>query len=299
MNTFKLIEWALPKLRLFWGSRFVEISGKVENMKNIPDGVYISISGVDHTYDWVMDCTGFPSDMKDYIELENPSNHCLVHNIPVGEKTWNYTLHRATKDGWMFGVPLVSRVSYGYLFNNKLTDIESAKRNFSEEIGVPVAELDGIEYRFTSYVARKMVNGRIIKQGNKAVFYEPMFANSLWMYDLINKISYDLIMGGIPEETANGHFLEQTRMIFEVIHFMYHGGSIYDTPFWQYAKKLCSETIDQSDRFKTIVQRMHQQSIQGFIAPIDWGFEEWNLRKIDENLGYNYFKLESALKEPE
>lgn len=296
LNTFKLVEWALPRFRNIWGDKFVEILGEVQKIKNIENKAVITIDGVDHTYDWVIDCTGAPKDFEDYITFDNPTNYCLVHNIPGDGSDWMHTKHVATQDGWMFGVPLKTRLSYGYLFNDKITDIEVAKSNFSEEIGVPVAELDGIEYKFKSYFARKIVEGRIIKQGNKAVFYEPMYANSLFLYDLINKVGYDLIINGLPQEEANGYFVQNMMASYELICFFYHGGSTYKTPFWDNAKKFASKVVEGSEKFKFVKERMRFHNDNGFFGSIEWGFDEWGLREIDHQLGYNYFKPKNASK---
>ena len=84
-------------------------------------------------------------------------NACLVHNIEGGSgNPIENTGHIATPDGWMFRVPLANRISYGYLFNDTITPLNTAKRNFSKQIDVPEDKLQGIEYFFEPYVLREV-----------------------------------------------------------------------------------------------------------------------------------------------
>jgi hypothetical protein len=152
----------------------------------------------------------------------------------------------------MFVVPLKTRTSYGYLFNNNITDLQTAKKNFSERINVPIEKLNNIEYSFKSYYTTNFINGRIVKNGNRAVFFEPMFANSLWMYDAANRILFDYIKGKCTKEEANQNFIKTSKNIEDFICFFYHKGSLYDTPFWKYAIKHSNEMLKNSTKLKEL-----------------------------------------------
>lgn len=287
MNTHLLKDWAIPKFKQKWKNRFQELFGNVTNLKNFSNYVSLEVNGIEHTFDYVMDCRGFSKETENYIYVNNPSNHCLVHNKPVNEE-FLHTKHVATEDGWMFVVPLKSRESYGYLFNNNITDVDTAKRNFSIKINVPINELDNISYSFKSYYTTKLIEGRIIKNGNRAAFFEPMFANSLWLYDTANRTFYDYLIGSHTEESANNHFKMIAKGIEEMICFHYHGGSLYKTPFWDYAVEHSTEILKNSTKIKETQEANNYFKTIARNVSFTWGFDLHALQLIDKNMEYNY-----------
>lgn len=256
-NNYKLKDFAFSRLKSLWSKKFKEIVGNIESVDNIydenlqPSKVSVIIDGKEHLFDYVIDCRGFPSDYAEYNICEKmPVNHALVHNI-MKPGTWNYTGHRATPDGWMFEIPLTTRQSYGYLFNDQITDTETAKKNFSEMIKVPVNELDNIEYRFRSYYAKEAVDGRIFKNGNRFGFFEPMSATSMYMYVKLNKLYEQHITAMETNNllTIAKTNLEATKLanqLQDLICFFYHGGSKYDTEFWKISTKNCKDRLKES-----------------------------------------------------
>lgn len=253
-NNFKLKDFAFERLNLLWPEKFKVIEGNVDYVDNIIDdslqstGVCVMVDGDTYHFDYVVDCRGFPKDYTDYYICDKmPVNHCLVHNIEE-PGNWNYTGHRATIDGWMFEIPLTTRQSYGYLFNDKITDINTAKINFSKLINVPVDQLNNIEYAFKSYYTKEAVDGRIFKSGNRFGFFEPMSATSMYMYSRLNALYEKHI---IAMEHNNLESILQTnvdavylaRKLHDLICFFYHGGSKHDTDFWKMATKNCTEHL--------------------------------------------------------
>lgn len=266
-NNFKLKDFAFERLNLLWPEKFKVIEGNVDHLENIYDdnlhasAVSVVVNGDTYHFDYVIDCRGFPQDYADYNICDKmPVNHCLVHNIEQPGH-WNYTGHRATADGWMFEIPLTTRQSYGYLFNDNITDIETAKINFSKTINVPVDQLNNIEYKFKSYYAKEAVDGRIFKSGNRFGFFEPMSATSMYMYSKLNAI-YEKHIIAVDDNNleilfqTNIETLQLARKLQDLICFFYHGGSKYDTEFWKMAVKNCTEHIQSTglvDYLKSIM----------------------------------------------
>ena len=256
-NNFKLKEFAFKRLNELWPEKFKSIVGNVSQIENIYNdklhttGVGVVIDNEEYQFDYVIDCRGFPKDYAGYTLCDKmPVNHCLVHNI-MEPGTWHYTGHRATVDGWMFEIPLTTRQSYGYLFNDQITDRETAKDNFSKLINVPADKLDRIEYSFTSYYANEAADGRIFKNGNTFGFFEPMSATSMYMYSKLSKIYEEHILAN---ESNDGFVLSKTNLkaqelanqIQDLICFFYHGGSKHKTPFWEMAVKNSTERVVSS-----------------------------------------------------
>jgi hypothetical protein len=288
-NTHKFAKFAIPRLHKVWGSKFAELQGNVEEIINGKDSVELLVDGKVHTFDYVVNCMGFPKDFTDYsVFKDHPVNHCVVHNIAGDYSSINYTGHTATVDGWMFEVPLKTRLSHGYLFNDTITSVEEARKNLADKIKVPLELLDNIEYRFTPYISKKVLKGRVFSNGNQAYFMEPMFANSLMTYNNLDRILHDHLVKGVSEEQTNLNALNEMNGIKQTIYYKYHGGSIYESPFWKNTKKV-TKSFSNSDFFKQLKHIMHLNGTAGspiYTTPL-YGWEGW--LKFEKYLGYNTF----------
>ena len=297
-NTHKLFDFIKGRFEKEYPDNFKQIHGYVEDLKNEGDHVSCNIDGKKHTFNFVIQCTGFPKDYTDYQVCNLPVNHALVHNIQK-PGDWEYTGHRATRNGWMFEIPLTTRQSYGYLYNDNITTKEEAKKDFSKEIMVPESLLDNIEYKFKSYYTKELFDGRICKQGNNAIFFEPISATSLWLYDNINRLMFDYMSGTtlsgsddieptIPN--VNKQFLDIANQVEELICYYYHGGSIYDTPFWKHTIEITNHRLKISENLQRMKESFSREHLIG--TPVNagqWCFTAPGLLKIDKNFGYNYF----------
>ena len=287
MNTFKLKDFAFSRLRAKWGNKFKEIHGNAKIIENTNNGVILDVDGTNFQFDYLIDCTGFPKEYDDYTVLhDHPTNHCLVHNVKT-PADWGHTKHIATKDGWMFGIPLTTRTSYGYVFNDSITDTDTAKLNFSKKINVDISEMDSIEYKFVSYYCNKLIDKRIIRNGNKAVFFEPLFANSLWLYDKINRIICDYL-SGVDQQTCNDAFKKNASDVLAMIKYHYLGGSTHKTKFWEYAKQYAS-SIFQDEIFLKTKTELQEMSKHSYYGKYEWVYGTHNLFLIDKNFKYNNF----------
>lgn len=295
MNTFKLRDFALNRFRENWGNKFKEIHANVASVENKKDFVLVKTkNNEEYNFDFVILCTGFSKNKNEYFEPEEmPVNSCLVHNIDVSDEESggsNYTGHIAMENGWMFRVPLSSRSSYGYLFNDNYSDTEDIKKEMCEYLSIDSKDHQDIVYRFNPYYAKKIVDGRIFKNGNAALFFEPMFANSLWAYDSINRIIFDYIYFLHGEEESNEKFLELAKKIENMIRFHYIGGSTMDTDFWKRNSKKSKEMVENYPFFNEIIcymNKINEEKI--FLNSKSWVFSEKYLKIFHDNLEYDYF----------
>ena len=293
LDTFKLKDFALTRLSKLWGHRFKIIEGEVNSMNDVGDCVNVDVDGNIHTFDYVIDCRGFPKDFTDdYVTFEQDFvNHALIHNVDGGAD-WQYTGHKATECGWMFEIPLTTRKSYGMIFNDNVTSVDEAKQILAKEIDVSVDEIQNIEYKFRSFFIRNLITGRIIKNGNRAAFFEPLFANSLWIYSLINSLVTNHITNKNTKEDVNLEFKKSMIELRDVMAYHYVGGSLYDTPFWQRAKEISTDRLKDSISFKIISERMRKAAEAKDLhsmGNIAWTYTSYHLMVLDDNLGYNFF----------
>lgn len=292
-NNFKLKDFAIPRLKKKWLDKFKIVEGNVEKISQNLNSVSVSISGRLLDFDYIIDCRGFPDDYSEYHVIKDaPVNRAFVHNSEGEVKSWNYTSHRATKDGWMFEIPLSSRFSRGYLFNDSITKPEIARKNFSDLIGLDESRLDNIEYKFKSFYSKNLVNGRIIKNGNRSVFFEPMFANSLWLYDQVNRIAWDIIQEKVSENIANDYFITCCKTVEDMINFHYHGGSTHSTDFWKINSQRSREKIKNSELINEVRELLKEQTntrtYREDHGP-NWIYTARSLMILDKHFGYNYF----------
>ena len=133
-NNRKLKDFAFTRLKQYWKEKFQVLEGKVESVVNNNNQVDVIVNGELYQFDYILDCTGFPKDYnEDYQVMDYmPTNRAIVHSkhLPAN---WGYTGHRATKNGWMFEIPLTTRQTFGYLFNDNITSKEEAQEDFSKE----------------------------------------------------------------------------------------------------------------------------------------------------------------------
>jgi tryptophan 7-halogenase len=291
-NTYKIKDYAFSIIRQRYKNQFKEIEGHVSKIENRDNRAIVVVDNEELDFDYVIDCRGFPKGNDDeYVFMKMPANRCLVHNVE-GNFTvddWGYTLHQATQDGWMFGVPLRNRKSYGYLFNDTFTDINTAKKNFSNLIGVEESKLQNIEYKFRSYYTKRILNGRIFKNGNTASFLEPMFASSLFLYNFNINMFLDYIHGSVNDPNrVNYIFYKQLRKVHDLICFFYNGGNKFNTDFWKYAKQYSqanlkiSPTISKLDDSFEFMKNTNQRfQLKEMLFSTD------TFLLLDKSLGYN------------
>lgn len=292
-NNFKLREVSFDAFTKLWGNKFEELTGEITLFEDKGDYVQIDVDNVQYTFDYVIDCRGFPKSYEKYDMVDTiPVNHCIVHGVnEPGD--WNYTHHYAHPNGWMFGIPLQTRQGWGYLYNDNITTKDQAIENLkSIKNGVDADKLR--EFTFKSYKAKKFIDGRIINNGNRALFYEPIEALSGWFYDQVLRSFFDVIITQtLTEEVANNSLslLAEDYELF--ICFMYHGGSTYDSDFWKITAEKCSKRLNESARFAEHVKKLSSLPSElihnDIVRPIPSNV--W--LHLDKEFGYNYFRREN------
>lgn len=298
-NNFKLKEFVFSRITEKYGSKFKIIEGEVESLTSTFTHATVKVNGNNEIFDWIIDCRGFPEDYTDYVISDcSPVNHCLVYSVPPFNNG-QVTDHFATKHGWTFGIPLTNRYTYGYLFNNNINTKEEAMQGFEELINSPINRSELKEYKFTPYYAKKIIDKRILKNGNRALFFEPLSASSIFIYTLILEVFLDhLEVQSTTNPFADGSntnklCIKMINDLEDIISFLYHGGSIYDTEFWRYASDKGKSRLQKSEVFHKILPEYIENYKKGlYNKGSSWYFTVHSLRVIDKKMGYNYFSKE-------
>lgn len=187
--------------------------------------------------DYIFDCRGKPDDFSDYLRLKNPINSSILAkpNWDTSSKMWSR--HIATEDGWTFVIPThESSPSHdycvGYCYNNDITSKEQAEINFLREFDVEIKK----HISFENYVAKNpIVDDRIILNGNRLFFLEPLESSSTQTYIEVAKYAWDFIFHKKDVSNDIHDYIRETQN-FVLWHYGF--GSRYNSPFWDYAKSL-------------------------------------------------------------
>ena len=117
MDTSALSEFTLKHIEKLKGTNIKVVPEKVDTIESLPSGCVVN----GRNYNFVVDCSGYePLLYKDeYIDSEIPTVDSAVIYRRKTPGKWNHTVHFAHENGWMFGIPLRDRQTWGYTFSSK------------------------------------------------------------------------------------------------------------------------------------------------------------------------------------
>jgi tryptophan halogenase len=294
-NNFKLKEFAFERFKQKWPEKFKVIEGAVASVTNEFQCVHVNVDNVIEKFDYVIDCRGFPDDYSDY-EISNcsPLNRCFVYSTPPHvTDQFLCTEHIATKHGWTFGIPLSTRHTYGYLFNDTISTEDQVIQDMSEMFSTDLKKDNLVDYKFKSYYTKKILDKRILKNGNRALFFEPLSASSIFCYVEIAELFLHHLNKNekYNEFFVNTEFVKLAKSLEDMLSFLYHGGTNFDTEFWRFAKARAVDRLNNSNAFSEIIVDYKKMFKNGTpLTGKSWFFLPHNLRIIDEQMNYNYFK---------
>lgn len=211
--------------------------------------------------DYVIDCSGTPSDLSNYTVFDHPINTTLVCKPNCTLENVLYTKHIATPDGWSFVIPTAPQSpaqagAIGYNYNRNITTYEEAVTNLHNMFDVTLTA----KIEFNNYFANKcIIDKRVLLNGNKLFFFEPLESNSIQVHH--NAINYylDFIFNDVKEDIVQkclADKVHQTRM-FLLWHYI--NGSSYKTKFWDYAEKF---TIEDPTFFEFLEHAAHKNWLE-------------------------------------
>ena len=240
-----------------------------------------------HSFDYIIDCRGRPEDFTDYKECDLILNSALVYDDPESSD-FGFTRHVAHKYGWMFVIPLQHRTSHGFLYNKDMCSREDAEKELVRITNATEQDIENFRtFNLKPYYCKKTIDGKILKSGNRAVFFEPMSANSLYMAVKNAQIHSEYIRGEITQDEANKLCILNYRAVEDLINLIYHGGSIYENEFWEWAKERATENLKQTDVLKRYVA---DQDDEMFKTITERFMGHHVLRYVDQEFEFNYFE---------
>ena len=228
--------------------------------------------------DYVFDCRGKPRDYSNYEQLINPTNACILAkpNWDTTQAFWSR--HVATPNGWTFVIPTHTQspshdYCVGYCYNSSITSKEDAEKNMLEMFDVEVTK----HINYDNYVSKEVViDGRIILNGNRLFFLEPLESSSTQSYMEVVLNFGRILQSEGKLDNLNYKVLTYIKQLQNFVLWHYHFGSKYDTPFWNYAKKLTfSDPLFYSKLEKSMKSEWNNIHYN-VLAGNDTDYAQWN-----------------------
>jgi tryptophan halogenase len=243
LNSKIFSKWVTDEIQNQYGNIFSIISDNVQSIENTSNNKVIVVGKSNsYEFDYVIDCTGFSSNTN--IEKNDiiPLNSILINSVILFPQNgiYNpeqiYTTSQAHKNGWMFEIPLTSRKTSGYLYNNKITTYEEALSDFCKIKNIDESTSKSLRnFSWIPFYKKNALEGRILYCGNKLFFFEPNQGFLLHYY----AVFVDLLVSSIKNNnvqisnTINDFYLETVKSIEDVILLTYQSNVKYTTNFWK------------------------------------------------------------------
>ena len=217
----KFGQWLRDKYcKARYPDRFTHFVGKVEAIRLRADGEggieRLFLEGGQQVYgDLFIDCTGFRAlliNTKMHVPFI-PYNHILPNNkawatrIPYtnpNKQIVNYTNCTAIENGWVWEIPLWSRLGAGYVFSDKFISEDSALKEFKHTlIKKGYKNVDELEYQLIPMkcgIHSKLWVKNVCAIGLSAAFIEPLQSNGLQsMHEFLFNLTRILERGHISQ----------------------------------------------------------------------------------------------------
>jgi tryptophan halogenase len=199
-----------------------------------------------HKADLFIDCTGFRSFLlgktlkEPFIDMAStlPNNSAWATKLPYTDKKKQlvgYTNCTAIENGWVWNIPLWSRMGTGYVYSDKYVSDEDALKEFQKHIGT--TELEFKKIKFRTGIHQRLWVKNVCAIGLAAGFIEPLESNGLFsvhefVFQLVRTLQREAVSqwdkDAFTAVCKNKHysFMEFVAMHYALSHRQ-------DTPYWR------------------------------------------------------------------
>jgi hypothetical protein len=210
-----------------------------------------------HKADLYIDCTGFKSLLLDKTLKEPfesysdilPNDSAWATRMPYKNKEKQlqpFTNCTAIENGWVWNIPLWSRIGTGYVYSSKFVDDETALKEFKKHLGKEDLEFKKIKMRVG--IHNRLWVKNVVAIGLSAGFIEPLESNGLFtVHEFLIKLVRNLQREKISQWDRD-NFNYQCKHLFkefaEFVGLHYALSHRNDTEYWKYCfNKSWEETL--------------------------------------------------------
>ncbi len=292
-NNRRLKDFVFQRLAALWPDQFSVLEARVEEVQSYADHVSLGTDRGVFDFDYLVDCRGTPSTFDSYTMSDcTLVDRCRIHTVR-DDQYQPFTDHIATRDGWMFGVPLEGHKTYGYLYDQSITEPQAADEEMMRLLGAPSLDAGAYDecYAFRCYHANELISGRVCKNGNRALFFEPLIANSMFLYIYASRLIYDHVAGGQEAGRCNDLFVKAVQEMEDVISYYYQGGSLFETEFWRASAARARARLERRPQLAEYLQKLASLKKRGIMnAAPGYALSPHSWQIVDAALGYRSFE---------
>jgi len=246
------------KFGILLKEKFRELGGRilVENIVNIQRNEDGSIKQLDLDTqnsvkgDLYIDCTGFKSLLLDktleepFESYEDilPNNSAWATKQPYQDKEKElvgYTNCKAVENGWIWNIPLWSRMGTGYVYSDKYISDDDALKQFQSHLGTEDLEFKKLKMRIG--IHKRLWVKNVCAVGLSAGFIEPLESNGLLTIHHFIKNLIPVLKKEIVNEFAKQHYNLACRRMFkgfaQFVSMHYALSNRTDTEYWKDIQK--------------------------------------------------------------
>ena len=199
-----------------------------------------------HKADLYIDCTGFASlllgktlkePFESYADLL-PNNSAWATRMPYKNKEKElvtYTNCTAIENGWVWNIPLWSRIGTGYVYSDKFVSDDDALKQFKKHL--KTEELDFKKIKMKVGIHKRIWVKNVVSIGLSAGFIEPLESNGLFsVHEFLMILLRNMKRENISQWDRD-NFNYQTKLLFrnfaEFVALHYALSHRDDTEYWK------------------------------------------------------------------
>ena len=253
--------------------------------------------------DLYVDCTGFARALHkqvatpDILPYEANVNRAAVAQVPyleVEKEITPYTGAHAHEHGWMWAIPLRSRVGSGYVYHGDFCSSDQAETNFRAHWGEDrMRDVEVRHISFDSATLRNPWEKNVVAIGLSAGFIEPLEATGLnWTITSGQVLSQALATRYFDEDVSaqyNFNLLGYVHDVQDFVDAHYKLSARRDTDFWKYqTSRKYPDRLEQ--RLALYAEEMPTNRNRIKASP--WAFSELSWIDILNGYKFQYAKLD-------
>jgi hypothetical protein len=217
-------------------------------------------SGSELTADLFIDCTGWKSlllgdalqePFESYADML-PNNRAWATQVPyknIEKELEPYTNCTAIGNGWVWNIPLWSRIGTGYVYSDKFIDPEDAKKEFKKHLKTKMVverteeEIENFQFKDVQMrigIHNKTFVKNVVAIGLSAGFIEPLESNGLFsVHEFLHKLLAVLKRNDISQFDRDMYNVSCRNLFhgfskFVALHYALSHRD--DTPYWKAIK---------------------------------------------------------------
>jgi flavin-dependent dehydrogenase len=251
--------------------------------------------------DLYIDCTGFKSLLlgETLKEPFESYEHLLPNNSAWATKQSyknkkqelkGYTNCKAVENGWIWNIPLWSRMGTGYVYSDKYIDDNKALEQFKKHIGQDDLEFKKIKMRIG--IHKRLWVKNVCAIGLSAGFIEPLESNGLLTIHTFLIKLIPILKKNIVSEFTKEHYNWSNQRMFrnfaEFVAMHYYLSNRVDTEYWQDIQKRKINMKFESEIQRAMTDKMERGSwtSTGGFPCIATGMN-WFPTTLEETMYYN------------